>query len=166
MNADTLPEQLIAGPVPADHADDWAGIRACLARLKDAWDRGDRTGYAECFSLDATYVIFVGTVYRGRPDIADSHAALFAKFAKGTTMFLTVLDVRFHGADVATVLTTGDVGKRAPRPGAGKVQSYTFHRGATGWECVAFQNTKRHRLMERTSFGFDRRFRPLRERTL
>src|SRR6187549_2304261 len=112
MEADTLSVQLIAEPVPPDRAGDWAEIRACLARLKDAWDRGDATGYAKCFSPDATYVIFVGTVYRGRPDIADSHAALFARFAKGTTMFLTVLDVRFHGADVATVLTTGDVGKR------------------------------------------------------
>ena len=166
MRADTLPEQLFAGPIPADRTDDWAGVRACLARLKDAWDRGDATGYSDWFSPTASYVIFVGTVYLGRPDIADCHAALFARFAKGTTMYLTVRDVRFHGADTVTVVTTGDAAKRPPRPGTGKVQSFTFHRGATGWECVAFQNTKHNTLMEHTSYLFDRRFRPLRERTI
>ena len=98
MSADTLSEQLIAAPVPADRTGDWADIRACLARLKSAWDRGDAA-------------------------------------------------------------------KRPPRPGRGKVQSYTFRRGGTGWECVAFHNTKRSTLMERISYVFDRRFRPLRERT-
>ena len=106
------------------------------------------------------YVIFVGTVYVGRSDIVRSHEALFAKFAKGTTTFLTVLDVRFHGPDTATVLTTGDAAKRPPPPGRGKVQSFTFHRAADGWACVAFQNTKRSPLMERVSFRMDRRFRP------
>ena len=165
MRADTLSEQLIAAPVPADRTGDWADIRARLARLKNAWDRGDAAGYAECFSVDATYVTFVGTVYLGRQDIADCHAALFARFARDTTMFLTVRDVRFHGAATATVLTTGDAAKRPPRPGRGKVQSYTFRRGCTGWECVAFHNTRRSTLMERISYVFDRRFRPLRERT-
>jgi uncharacterized protein (TIGR02246 family) len=166
MSADTLSVQLFADRVPADRTEDWADVRAGLARLKDAWDRGDAAAYADCFSSDATYVIFVGTVYAGRQDIADCHAALFAKFAKGTTMFVTVHDVRFHGPDTVTVVTSGDAAKRAPRPGRGKVQTFTFHRGAAGWECVAFQNTKRNTLMERVSFRFDRRFRPLRERTL
>ncbi|WP_052359318.1 SgcJ/EcaC family oxidoreductase [Actinoplanes friuliensis] len=141
-------------------------INDCLARMKDAWDRGDATAYAECFSPDAVYVIFVGTTYIGRRDITECHEALFAKFAKGTTMFLTVLDMRFHGPDTATVLTSGDAAKRAPRPGRGKVQTYTFHRGTDGWTCVSFQNTKRNVLMERTSFLFDRRFRPILQRAI
>src|SRR3982751_4443231 len=161
MDADTLSVQLIAGTIPADRTGDWAGVRACLARLEDAWAAGDATGYADCFSNDATYVTFAGTVHLGRQDIADCHQALFATFAKGTRMFPTVRDVRFHGPDTATVLTTGDIGNRPPRSG-GKVQSFTFHRGAAGWECVAFQNTKHHRVMERISWLFDRRFRPLR----
>ncbi|GAA4967331.1 SgcJ/EcaC family oxidoreductase [Actinoplanes utahensis] len=152
--------QLLGGRVPTDRADDWNAIKYVLAQLKDTWDRGDAAAYARCFSADAVYVIFVGTVYVGRADIERSHEALFTKFAKGTTTFLTVLDVRFHGPDTATVLTTGDAAKRPPRAGRGKVQSFTFHRGPDGWECVAFHNTKRSPLMERISFHMDRRFRP------
>ena len=164
MDADTLSEQLIAGPIPADRTEDWAGVRACLARIKATWDQGDATGYAACFAAEATYVSFVGTTYLGRQDILECHAALFAKFAQGTTMFVTVLDVRFHGDSTATVLTSGNATKKPSHQG--KVQTFTFGRVTGGWECVAFQNTKRNTLLERTSYLFDRRFRPLRERTL
>jgi uncharacterized protein (TIGR02246 family) len=143
---------------------DLAGIHESLDRIKDAWDRGDPDAYASCFTPGASYVTFVGTIYLGRTDIADSHRALFEKFAKGTRMHMTVLDVQFYGTDTVTVVTCGDAAKKPPRHERAKVQSFTFCRTDQGWLCAAFQNTKSRPLMERVAALFDRRFIPLRDR--
>jgi hypothetical protein len=54
--------------------------------LVAAWDRGDAEAYGALFTEDASYLSFVGTVYRGRRDIPENHRALFAKFLKGTKL--------------------------------------------------------------------------------
>ncbi|RSN52093.1 SgcJ/EcaC family oxidoreductase [Actinomadura sp. WAC 06369] len=146
----------------ATGADDTA-IRALLERARDAWNRGDGAAYGACFTADAVDVTFVGTVYRGGPEIGRAHQALFDGFLKGTRMALEIVDVRVHG-DSAVVVTRGEVAKRAPKR-LGKVATYTLVRDGgdgdgDGWRIAAVQKTKRRPLMESVSFRFQPATRP------
>jgi uncharacterized protein (TIGR02246 family) len=123
-------------------------VRRVFAAMEDAWNRGDADAFGACFTAEATYTTFMGTVYRGRADIAEGHRALFAKALKGTTMVNELADIRFAGPDVAIVTGRGDVGARRPRR-LPKVQTYTLVREADGqWRIAAFHNTRRKPLME------------------
>ncbi|MFG1908630.1 SgcJ/EcaC family oxidoreductase [Kribbella sp. NPDC048928] len=127
-------------------------ILAVLERLTAAWDAGDAVAYGREFTADASYVTYVGTVYRGRDDLAAGHAALFGKFLKGTRMFSEVVELRMYGERTAVVVTRGDVGKKRPARLA-KVQTFTLVLEDDGeWRVAAFQNTKHHKLMEAVSF--------------
>lgn len=139
---------------------DEAGVRAVLARLADAWERGDGAAYGECFTEDATYVAWMGTTYRGGGDIGRSHQVLFDTFLKGTKVFTEEpADIRFYGADMAVVTSRGDVGKKKPGR-TSKVQTYTVVRRDGAWKVAAFQNTKRNSLMEWISFRTQPGIRP------
>jgi uncharacterized protein (TIGR02246 family) len=127
-------------------------IRALLDRLAANWNAGDAAAYGRDFIEDASYVTFVGTVYRGRADLVAGHAALFGKFLKGSRMFSELVELRTYGDRTAVAVTRGDVGKK--RPGRlSKVQTFTLVREDDGqWRVAAFQNTKQARLMEAISF--------------
>ncbi|MER5327230.1 SgcJ/EcaC family oxidoreductase [Streptosporangium roseum] len=133
--------------------DDRDAVLNVIASLIDAWRRHDADAYGAQFTQDATYVTFVGTYYRGRRDIIESHRTLFAKFLKGTRLADEILDVRFYGPDVAVVTSRGDSFKGSRPKKLTKVQTYTLAREADGpWRIAAFQNTKRKPLMEAISF--------------
>lgn len=136
-----------------------ASVRAVLDRLVAAWERHDAEAYGELFTEDATYITYVGTFYRGRRDIVDSHHTLFAGFLKGTRLADEILDVRFHGPGTAVVNGRGDTYKGKRPAKLTKIQTYTLVRdageGADGqWRIAAFQNTKRKPLMEAVSYRF------------
>jgi uncharacterized protein (TIGR02246 family) len=135
---------------------DRAAILELLDRVEAAWARGDGAAYAAEFTADASYVTWVGTLYIGRKDIARSHQVLFAKFLKGTRIFGRVERIRFLGPDAAVVTSRGDTYKGSKQPRKlTKVQTYTVVREADGaWRVAAFQNTKRHNVMEAISFKF------------
>ncbi|GHF74845.1 SgcJ/EcaC family oxidoreductase [Streptomyces griseosporeus] len=148
--------------IPADpaRAADTAAIRELLEDSRAAWDRGDGAAYGACFTDDATDVTFVGTVYRGGPEIGRAHQALFDGFLKGTRLALDITDLRFHGPDTAVVVTRGDVGKGRPRR-LGKLATYTVVRRPDGrWRIAAVQKTQRRRLMEAVSFRLQPATRP------
>ncbi|MFI5983647.1 SgcJ/EcaC family oxidoreductase [Streptomyces sp. NPDC051555] len=127
-------------------------VRALLTRLVDAWARHDADAYGALFTEDATYTTYVGTSYRGRRDITESHRTLFAGFLKGTRLADEILDVRFYGPDAAVVNSRGDTYKGGRPTKLGKVQTYTLVHEGGEWLIAAFQNTKRRPLMERISF--------------
>ncbi|MFC5835584.1 SgcJ/EcaC family oxidoreductase [Nonomuraea insulae] len=129
-------------------------IRALFADLEDAWNRGDGDAYGACFTEDAGYTTFVGTVYRGRADLISGHRALFGSVLKGTRMFNEVTGIHFYGPGVAVVTGRGEVSRK--RPGRlAKVQTYTLVREAGGrWRIASFHNTKRRPLLEAMSFRF------------
>ncbi|MDD9381804.1 SgcJ/EcaC family oxidoreductase [Streptomyces sp. ZAF1911] len=132
-----------------------ASVRVVLDRLVEAWERHDAEAYGELFTEDATYITYVGTFYRGRNDIADSHRTLFAGFLKGTRLADEILDVRFYGPDVAVVNGRGDTYKGKRPTKLTKIQTYTLVREPDGsWRIAAFQNTKRKPLMEAVSYRF------------
>ncbi|MFF4341315.1 SgcJ/EcaC family oxidoreductase [Kitasatospora sp. NPDC001540] len=133
---------------------DTAAVQALLRRSADAWAAGDGAAYGSCFTADATDVTYVGTVYRGGPEIGRAHQALFDSFLKGTRLDLELIDLRFHGPDTAVAVARGDVRKRTAKAGQlGKVATYTVVREADGrWRIAAVQKTARRPLMEAFSF--------------
>ncbi|NUT46358.1 MAG: SgcJ/EcaC family oxidoreductase [Saccharothrix sp.] len=132
---------------------DRAAVVAVIDSLVDAWARHDADAYGALFTEDATYVTYVGTYYRGRRDIVESHRTLWGRFLKGTRLADEVLDVRFTGPDTAVVTGRGDTYKGRRPAKLTKVQTYTVVRGADGrWRVAAFHNTKRRPLMEAVSF--------------
>lgn len=129
-----------------------AEIRQLLERLALSWNAGDAAAYGEDFTADASYVTFVGTVYRGRTDLVAGHAALFGKFLKDSKMFSELVELRTYGDRTAIAVTRGDVGKKRPAR-LSKVQTFTLVREDDGqWRVAAFHNTKHARLMEAISF--------------
>ena len=137
------------------NATDVAAVTSVLNELVAAWERHDADAYGELFTADATYITYVGTFYQGRQDIVDSHRTLFGGFLKGTRLADEILDIRFHGPDVAVVNGRGDT-YRGTRPRKlTKIQTYTLVRRHDGtWRIAAFQNTKRKPLMESISYRF------------
>jgi hypothetical protein len=59
-------------------------IRSLLARLYDAWARGDGVAYAVCFAEEFGYITFNGMHLRGRTENAKLHAALFRRANAGS----------------------------------------------------------------------------------
>ena len=128
-------------------------VSAVIAALVEAWRRHDADAYGELFTADATYTTFLGTYYRGRRDIVESHRTLFSTFLKGTRLADEIVDIRFYGPDTAVVTGRGDTYKGKQPKKLGKAQTYTVVRGADGrWRIAAFHNTKARRLMEGISF--------------
>ncbi|MER5785541.1 SgcJ/EcaC family oxidoreductase [Streptomyces mobaraensis] len=124
-----------------------------IDRLKEAWARHDADAYGAEFTEDATYITFVGTYYRGRRDIVESHRVLFATHLKGTRLADDLLDVRFPAPGAAVVTSRGDTCKGAVPKKPAKVQTYTLVREEGGrWRIAAFHNTRRKPLLEAISF--------------
>ena len=133
--------------------DDRTAVMLLVYALEDAWARHDADAYGALFTSDATYTTFLGTRYRGRAEIVESHRALFARPLRGTRIANDILDVRFYGPDTAVLTSSGDTYKGGRPERLGKVQTYTIVRRPDGaWRIAAFQNTKRRPLLEELSF--------------
>ena len=85
----------------AQHDD--SGIRASLERMIAAWDAGDARTFADEFTEDASYVIYVGLVYQGREEIERGHVPVFEKWQKGTRMSMLVRSIRLLDASTVAV---------------------------------------------------------------
>ncbi|WP_155369616.1 SgcJ/EcaC family oxidoreductase [Catellatospora vulcania] len=138
----------------ADRTADLAEIEQLLASIAHAWEAADADAFGRAFTDDASYVTFVGTVYRGRDDITESHRALFQAFTKGTRLAGETISVTFLGPDTAVVVGRGDTYKGRRRPALSKIQTYTLVREPDGWRVAAFHNTRRRGLMEAMQFRF------------
>src|SRR5262249_62141065 len=64
-------------------ADD-AALRALMAQIVEAWDRGDSAGLAAAFTEDGELVAGDGTLSSGRLEIERYFAGLLARMPKGT----------------------------------------------------------------------------------
>jgi uncharacterized protein (TIGR02246 family) len=139
--------------VATNTQDDQQAVTEVIAGLVDAWRRHDADAYGAAFTEDATYITFVGTYYRGRRDIIESHRTLFSKYLEGTRLADEILDIRFLGPDTAVVTGRGESYKGDRPKKLTKVQTYTLVREPSGqWRVAAFQNTKRKPIMEAISF--------------
>lgn len=134
---------------------DEAGVYALMQRLNEAWAEGDADAYAALFTEDADYVIFDGSLAKGRRAIADVHRPLFEGFMKGSRLVGQTTAVRFLTSDVAVVHGKGAVvrkNQQRPSRRALSVQTTVVVRQANRWLITAFQNT-RYRPWTETLLG-------------
>jgi uncharacterized protein (TIGR02246 family) len=114
---------------------DEPAIRDLIARLYDAWARGDGDAYAACFTADADYVTFNGMHLHGRDENARVHSALFRSVLKGSRLSAEIESVAILGDRVALVHTAKS-GRKASR------QTFVLIRSDEGWRIRSFQNTR------------------------
>jgi uncharacterized protein (TIGR02246 family) len=74
-----------------------SGPARVLELFREAWDAGDTAAYGRLFTEDATYVIFMGEVMLGRPEIEDTHHDVFTKWQNGTTTLVEPLRTTMLG---------------------------------------------------------------------
>ncbi|MDI1461327.1 SgcJ/EcaC family oxidoreductase [Catellatospora sp. KI3] len=144
-----------------DRTADRDAVSAVLDAISRAWDAADADAFGRAFTEDASYITFVGTEYRGRADITESHRALFRAFTKGTRLIGEITSLRFPGPDTAVAVGRGDTYKRRPPAEPSKIQTFVLVRQPDGWRVAAFHNTRRRPLMEAMQFRFAPATRPL-----
>ena len=138
-------------------------IDGCLDRMRRAWDAGDAAAYAQEFTEDASYIIYVGLTYFGRAEIERAHQPVFAKYQKGSRMDVRVRQIRMLNAETAVVVTEGGIGK-GRKIRRDKLQTFTMVHREGRWLCAAFQNTKQNRLFIRVNKLLERGSEQARER--
>jgi uncharacterized protein (TIGR02246 family) len=116
-------------------AADESDIRALLARLHDAWARGDGEAYAACFTEESDYITFNGMHLHGRAENAEVHGALFRGVLKGSKLSAEVENIDFLSSAVALAHTTG-TGRKKSR------QTYVLVKSGANWLIRSFQNTR------------------------
>ena len=115
--------------------DDKNSIHLLLARLYDAWARGDGEGYAACFAQESDYITFNGVHLRGRAENAELHGALFRSVLKGTKLSAEIESLELLSSGVALVHTVGTGRKKS-------YQTYVLVKSDTEWLIRSFQNTR------------------------
>ena len=96
---------------PADEA----AIRKLMASMVTAWTTGDAKSLAAVYTIDADYGSSTGFTANGRAEIEQAYVGQFAGVYKGTTLKLTITNVRFLTPDVAIVNAAFEVtGVRGP----------------------------------------------------
>jgi uncharacterized protein (TIGR02246 family) len=110
-------------------------IRSILARLHDAWARGDGEAYAACFAENSDYITFNGMHLHGRAENAKLHSALFRGVLKGTRLSAEIESLELVASGVALVHTAGSGRKRS-------YQTYVLVKSGADWLIRSFQNTR------------------------
>lgn len=125
---------------------------ALMQRINEAWGEGDADAYAALFTEDADYVIFDGSLAKGRAAIADVHRPLFEGFMKGSRLSAQVTALRFLAPGVTLVHSKGAVlrkNQRRPSRRALSVQTTVVVKQGDRWLVTAFQNTRYRPWTER-----------------
>jgi uncharacterized protein (TIGR02246 family) len=130
--------------------DDKNSIRLLLARLYDAWARGDGDGYAACFTQKSDYITFNGIHLCGRAENAELHGALFRSVLKGTQLSAEIESIELLSSGVALVHTVGSGRKKS-------YQTYVLVKSDTEWLIRSFQNTRVQPLSARMTRWIQKR---------
>jgi uncharacterized protein (TIGR02246 family) len=114
-------------------------IRLLLARLYDAWARGDGNAYAACFAQKSDYITFNGVHLRTRAENAELHGALFRGVLKGTKLSAEIESLELLSNSIALVHTVGSGRKKS-------YQTYVLVKSDAEWLIRSFQNTRVQRF--------------------
>jgi uncharacterized protein (TIGR02246 family) len=126
-------------------AADEAALRALMAEMIDAWDRGDSTGLAAAFTEDGDLVAGDGTLTSGRREIDRYFAALLTRMPRGTTFAAPVTSVRLVASNVALVSSGGGFlmpGDKEVTPERRGIQFLVAVRDGGAWRAALFQRTR------------------------
>lgn len=118
---------------------------ALMARLSEAWERGDGAAYASVFSEDAQYVSAPGERVYGRKAIAESHQRVFDTIFKDSKLGREYpISFRRIAPDVVLVEATGSVlfpGEIERNIAPNGLMTLVLARQGDVWRIVSFQNT-------------------------
>lgn len=122
-------------------------INDTITRLSQTWNDGDAAAYAATFTPDATYIVFDGTVLRGRAEIESTHRFLFNGPLRGSSIGGgPAPSVRHVRPDVAHAVIGGGVridGQQTVPADRASVISLVLVASPDGdWLITAFQNTR------------------------
>ncbi|MEX3814458.1 SgcJ/EcaC family oxidoreductase [Paraburkholderia sp. BR13439] len=115
--------------------EDETAIRSLLARLHDAWARGDGAAYAQCFAEQSDYITFNGMHLRSRAENSAVHSALFRGVLKDTGLSVEIESIVLLSSNIALVHTAGSGRKRS-------YQTYVLVKAGGDWLIRSFQNTR------------------------
>ncbi|MFL5353462.1 SgcJ/EcaC family oxidoreductase [Archangium sp.] len=127
-----------------------AVLRQLVAEQAEAWNRHDAAAWSKDFAPDADFINIVGSVFRGRAEIEQRHAFVFARVFKESHTQVTVSQVRFLEPGVAVVdmehVVTGYTGLppgvQPTEPGVLRTRMrFVMKRTGGRWWIVAGQNT-------------------------
>ena len=124
------------------------GVKDCLERVRSGWNSGDAHVFAQQFTEDATYVIYLGEALLGRGEIEKNHVDVLGKWEQGTKMAIKVLNINRLDDRTVSVLTAGGIGKGSTIR-YDKLQTFTVVNRDGHWLCSAFQNTAMSRRARR-----------------
>lgn len=120
-------------------------VRGFLARMVDAWNRGDAAEFAAPFSEHADFVAFEGTHLAGQAQIREFHERLFGTELKDTHLDGTVKFVHFLKPDFAIMHclgTTTLAGQARPSPSRDSMQLFVAVKRHGRWQCEAMLNAR------------------------
>jgi uncharacterized protein (TIGR02246 family) len=90
-------------------------VRKLMASMVTAWTTGDAKALAAVYTMDADYASSTGFTANGRAEIEQAYVGQFSGVYKGTSLALTITNVRFLTPDVALVNAAFEVtGLRGP----------------------------------------------------
>lgn len=131
-----------ASSVPAA---DESALRALLAQMVEAWNRGDSAGLAAAFTADGELVAGDGTLTSGRQEIERYFAGLLARLPKGTRFTAPITGVRLVARDAALVSSGGGFllpGETEVGPERRGLQFLVAVRDGGAWRAALFQRTR------------------------
>jgi uncharacterized protein (TIGR02246 family) len=138
---------IVVGPLQAaPDGRSEAPIRALLAQVTDAFNRGDASGASAAFTPGGDLITGDGTLVTSAPGIEKFLAELQAKLPKGTQFIATVTNVRFEGPDLAVLTSEGGwlyPGETAISDKNQGIQSLVALRQQGVWRVALFQRTRR-----------------------
>lgn len=132
------------------HAQDEVELRQLVATQAEAWNKGDATAWTRDFTEDADFTNIVGSVFEGRAQIEQRHAAIFASIFKGSHVDVTVRRIVFPEVDIAVVDTVHLLkdyaglppGVQNTEPGLLRTQmKYVMKKISGEWRILAGHNT-------------------------
>jgi uncharacterized protein (TIGR02246 family) len=125
-------------------AEERAGLDRVARSLTDAWNAGDGTAFARCFTTDADFVNIFALHFVGREAVAKQHQLIFDSIYRGSRNAFTIVKARALADAVLLAHVAADL--RVPDgPLAGEVRtlaSAVFVRDAAGWLIASFHNTR------------------------
>jgi len=118
-------------------------ITALYRAILNGWNAADADAFASVFAEDGEVIGFDGSEVRGRAQIAEQMAAIFADHATGSYVGI-VRDVKALGAEAALLRAVSGVvpaGADDIEPALNASQSLIARHGRDGWQVVLYQNT-------------------------
>lgn len=131
-------------PAPLDRPGDREQITTILSQWEDAWNRHDMTAFASLFHEDGVWVLWTGSVWKGRVAIETGHAEVHRTFFRNSTQREQLDELAFVGPDAAVVrfcsVLTGD--SRAPDSIVRSLKFLVVTKRQGTWKISWGQNTR------------------------